>query len=69
MEKPDEKPITDKDNFPTEKVETIVLNPMLQMAYSDGCADGYRKAITDLIVWSIVGFIVTSIIARLYATN
>lgn len=46
-----EKPITDRENFPEETVKASMVLPSI--AYSDGCADGYRKAMIDIMIWSL----------------
>jgi hypothetical protein len=52
----DEKPITDKENFPPEdSVKASMVLPSI--AYSDGCADGYRKAMIDIMVFSLLGIL------------
>ena len=60
----DEKPITDKENFPPENkgAERLVVD-MSQIAYVDGIADGYRKAVTDFLLWSMA-FMIVAILAR-----
>jgi hypothetical protein len=65
----DEKPITDKENFPhnggqsDEKPPVIVIDASSQLAYFDGCADGYRKAVTDFLCF-FLGFMAISLIVR-----
>lgn len=46
----EEKPITDRDNFPGGKAEPIILP---SIAYADGVADGYRKAMLDIMLWTL----------------
>lgn len=61
----DEKPITDKENFPpseNKRAERLVVD-MSQIAYVDGIADGYRKAVTDFLLWSMA-FMIVAILAR-----
>jgi hypothetical protein len=49
-----DKPITDKENFPP-KESTIEASMVLpSIAYSDGCADGYRKAMLDIMMFALL---------------
>ena len=61
----DEKPITDKENFPPTESKGAgrLVVDMTQMAYVDGLADGYRKAVTDFLLWSMA-FMIVAILAR-----
>jgi hypothetical protein len=56
----EEKPITDKDNFPKppdgEEMRTMFVPASALLpgaAYNEGCADGYRKAMLDIMIWSM----------------
>lgn len=66
---PDEnKPITDKDNFPpvSEDEKRYIIHlivPSEEAAYLDGCSDGYRRAVSDFMLWSLAFFVV-AILAR-----
>ena len=57
-----EKPITDKENFPPESAQKppIVID-MASIAYYDGLAEGYRKAVRDFlmffILFSVIGLV------------
>jgi|HubBroStandDraft_5_1064220.scaffolds.fasta_scaffold02065_15 hypothetical protein len=48
-------PIIDEKNFPSEKRQPKItlIDATPQIAYADGCADGYRKAIVDIMLWSL----------------
>lgn len=61
----EEKPITDKENFPSSETKGAVhlLVDMSKLAYADGLADGYRKAVTDFLLWSMA-FMIVAILAR-----
>lgn len=73
----DEKPITDRENFPSSEpmlenskaffIPASALSP--GATYNEGCADGYRKAIQDLATFAIIGMIAMAITARLYAAD
>jgi hypothetical protein len=57
-----EPPITDKENFPPSEnaaKQAPLLIDMSSIAYYDGLAEGYRKAVRDFlmffILFSIIG--------------
>ena len=62
MDDKKEKPITDKENFPPESAQKppIVID-MASIAYYDGLAEGYRKAVRDFlmffILFSVIGLV------------
>lgn len=59
-----ERPITDKDNFP--KAESPDVYPVLaSIAYADGCADGYRKAMLDIMIFSLIGILCLKLLPSL----
>jgi hypothetical protein len=58
----DEKPITDKENFPPSESKGAT-RLVVEMAYVDGLADGYRKAVTDFLLWSMA-FMIVVVLAR-----
>lgn len=57
-----DKPITDKENFPSESAQKppIVIDTA-SIAYYDGLAEGYRKAVRDFlaffILFSVIGLL------------
>ena len=63
-----EKPITDKKNFPGPEPEPasvpIVVVPIADLAYLDGRMDGYRKAMLDIMIWSVLLLIASAIVAK-----
>jgi hypothetical protein len=62
-----EKPITDKDNFPATPEPAsvpIVVVPIADLAYLDGRMDGYRKAMLDIMIWSVLLLIASAIVAK-----
>lgn len=67
----EEKPITDKENFPADEKSTRILDlrPMQEIAYLDGVSDGYRKAVHDFLLWSLAFFVVAVLARSLDATN
>ena len=62
MDDKKEKPITDNENFPSESAQKppIVID-MASIAYYDGLAEGYRKAVRDFlmffILFSVIGLV------------
>ena len=57
-----EKPITDKENFPPESAQKPpIIIDMASIAYYDGLAEGYRKAVRDFlmffILFSVIGLV------------
>ena len=58
-----EKPITDKENFPSDsqpQKPPIVID-MASIAYYDGLTEGYRKAVRDFLMF----FVLLSVIGLL----
>jgi hypothetical protein len=66
-----DKPITDAENFPkTEEAEAAKFTRLMvgveQVAYLDGCADGYRKATQDFMMWGLAFFALSMLVSALY---
>jgi hypothetical protein len=54
----EEKPITDKDNFPSEEkarkqVYAVNSSIMGELAYVDGLEDGYRHGVRDMMLYAL----------------
>lgn len=58
-----ERPITDKENFPKDSADVSMVLPSI--AYADGCADGYRKAMLDIMLWSLALLVVSMIVGQI----
>lgn len=60
----DEKPITDKENFPPKAEEHFALDfESAGIAYCDGWGDGYRVAVRDFLLW-FLAFLLIGLILR-----
>lgn len=54
----DEKPITDKENFPTEEKQRVLF--FSTPTYQEGYIDGYRSCLTLILSFLIVMVLVES---------
>jgi hypothetical protein len=55
-----DQPITDKENFPPSPEGERVYKffaPIEQLAYRDGVIDGYRKAMLEIMLFTIIGIV------------
>jgi hypothetical protein len=60
----EEKPITDKENFPPKTDEHSLLEfQTIRIAYCDGWGVGYRVAVRDFLLW-FLAFLLIGLILR-----